>query len=148
MTNPDLPDADEDGLGDPCDNCAATFNPDQVDCDGNGVGDVCDEELRLPLQVSFESALRRGSGTVRWGTKCEALLEGFNVVMVTVWGDRVQLNPDLIPCQGCTTGAGHDYEFIVSRHRGARRIFLEVVFRTGQILTIGPAERSSPEPSS
>ncbi|MGH8069040.1 MAG: hypothetical protein ACRERE_28155, partial [Candidatus Entotheonellia bacterium] len=35
-------DTDLDGLGDPCDNCAAAFNPLQEDSDGDRIGDACD----------------------------------------------------------------------------------------------------------
>lgn len=35
------PDADGDGVGDVCDNCA-TANPGQADADGDGIGDSCD----------------------------------------------------------------------------------------------------------
>ena len=35
-------DADADGVGERCDNCAALANPDQADSDEDGVGDACD----------------------------------------------------------------------------------------------------------
>jgi len=36
------PDADDDGVGDICDNCPDDANFDQADADGDGVGDACD----------------------------------------------------------------------------------------------------------
>ncbi len=38
------PDADDDGVGDPCDNCPTAANADQKDTDGDGLGDACDSD--------------------------------------------------------------------------------------------------------
>ena len=38
-----IPDADGDGVPDGVDNCPWTFNPDKKDADQDGIGDVCDQ---------------------------------------------------------------------------------------------------------
>jgi CSLREA domain-containing protein len=38
----ELQDADNDGVGDPFDNCPSTSNPGQEDADNDGIGDACD----------------------------------------------------------------------------------------------------------
>ncbi len=42
IEKPMVPDADSDGLGDPCDNCPDVANADQADTDADGVGDACE----------------------------------------------------------------------------------------------------------
>lgn len=39
-----VPDTDQDGVGDPTDNCPNTPNPGQEDNDMDGIGDVCDDD--------------------------------------------------------------------------------------------------------
>lgn len=39
------PDTDDDGVGDPCDNCPSTSNSSQEDTDSDGMGDVCDPDM-------------------------------------------------------------------------------------------------------
>ena len=39
------PDADDDGVGDPCDNCPNAANSDQLDTDSDGLGDACDPDM-------------------------------------------------------------------------------------------------------
>jgi len=56
VNNPVQEDADVDGFGDVCDNCPSAFNPLQTDTDGDGKGDACDCCL-------FTSGDANGDGT-------------------------------------------------------------------------------------
>ena len=42
-SNPDEPDADDDGIPDSEDNCVNQYNPQQTDLDNDGIGDACDD---------------------------------------------------------------------------------------------------------
>ncbi|MCZ6822721.1 MAG: hypothetical protein O7F10_07210, partial [Deltaproteobacteria bacterium] len=53
-----LPDSDDDGVPDICDNCPEDPNPDQEDLDGDGIGFECDDDIVL------EGALVVGNGKV------------------------------------------------------------------------------------
>jgi len=58
-------DADEDGLGDVCDNCPHDYNPDQSDYDEDGFGDVCDNCLQHPNGPDLGTCVRIMNGIVR-----------------------------------------------------------------------------------
>ena len=65
VEKPMVPDADSDGLGDPCDNCPEVANADQADADGDGVGDACDN---CPEVANADQADADGDGV---GDACE-----------------------------------------------------------------------------
>jgi len=59
------PDRDDDGIGDPDDNCPTIANADQDDGDGDGVGDACDN---CPDNANADQADADGDGV---GDACE-----------------------------------------------------------------------------
>lgn len=136
------PDSDDDGVCDTRDNCPFVANFDQRDSNQNGIGDACDDaSFPFPVAVSYTSPAGKGSGVVSWTTTHEFNVRGFNVVEYTNRGVRTQLNPTLIQCDECVTGLGAPYSFVVSKHRGGRDVFIEVVERDGSVLLFGPALR-------
>ena len=44
ITNDCIPDSDQDGIANSCDNCTYEYNPDQSDSDSDGAGDACDND--------------------------------------------------------------------------------------------------------
>jgi hypothetical protein len=70
--DPQMPDADADGVPDWRDNCPSDANADQLDTDGDGVGDACD---RCP-DTPTGSVITRNGCSVEQLCPCDAPLTG------------------------------------------------------------------------
>ena len=150
-----LPDSDGDGVPDSCDNCPTVYNPDQRDTDGDGLGDACDncptvynpdqnpdacKEAAVNITVAHSSSVGKGSGTVSWMTTHEINVSGFNVLEFSNQGVSTQLNPALILCKQCVTGAGDIYVLIIPKHKSERNIFIQMLRGDGSVIGLfGPA---------
>jgi len=151
-------DADGDRVGDGCDNCPMVPNPNQSDVDSDSIGDLCDNCPTIPNidqnpcvceqtcglsgpTISFDSPEGHGSGVVSWSTGREIDVIGFNVVEIDKKGARTQLNPVLIRCEECVTGAGHTYSTIIPKHKSGRGIYVELLRVNGTSQLSGPAVR-------
>lgn len=153
--DPGLPDSDQDGLPDACDNCPAAPNSTQTDTDRDGVGDACDNcptvsnpqqgpddclEAVIDITVLRASPLGKGSGVVSWYTTHEIYVSGFNVLVQNHDGSYSRLNPALIQCSECVTGQGAGYAYIIPKHKSGRDVFIEMVRGNGDVIGIfGPA---------
>ena len=49
--------------------------------------------------------------------------------------------PVLIPCEECVTGAGHEYTYVVPKHKSGRSLFVETLHQNGSVQVFGPAWR-------
>ncbi len=79
--------------------------------------------------------------SVSWNTLAEHDVRGYNVVVVTNQGQRVQQNDVLIPCLECNTGISAPYVFLIPKHKSGRGIYVELVRQNGVVDFFGPAKR-------
>jgi hypothetical protein len=67
-TEPEQEDADNDGVGNLCDNCVAEPNTDQLDTDGDGVGNACDNCVDTANASQLDTDEGGGDGV---GNRCD-----------------------------------------------------------------------------
>ena len=131
----DCVDSDGDGVSDCVDNCPTVPNFDQNPC-------ACAQCPAVEgLTVDFSNPIGKGSGVVSWSTTREFDVVGFNIVTIDGKGTRTQLNPALIHCEECVTGAGHFYSYVIPKHKNGHNMFLEVLFLQGTVRLAGPAQK-------
>jgi hypothetical protein len=133
LLNQHAPDADQDGIPDPRDNCPTIPNPDQDP-------EAC-RQIVEDVTISMGGPASRGAGIVAWSTTHEVTLLGFNVVTFDSHGQRVQLNDSLVACEACATGEGRSYSFLLPKHRGGHDLFVETVCASECGGPWGPAVR-------
>jgi len=107
VEKPMVPDADSDGLGDPCDNCPEVANADQADADGDGVGDACevadadgdgvpDSSDNCPFVYNPDQADADGDGV---GDACDDLGTG-DVQITLTWPEHTDIDLHVIEPSG------------------------------------------------
>ena len=99
------------------------------------------EERRHDL-CPYTSPLGKGSAVLIWRTNFELDIVGYNVLVFDNKGNRTQLNPTLIPCEGCVTCAPFPCTYLIPKHKSGRNVFVEVVRRGGTTFVFGPAVRT------
>jgi|GEM_PF-3582934 len=97
----------------------------------------------LDARLRFSQPRGRRTEFVEWSTDQEGSLSGFNLVAVSLAGQKQQLNPEPIACAECTTGRGHSYSAMLKAPIAGRSIYVEVLYQDGHAELFGPAAAPS-----
>ncbi len=99
-------------------------------------------DLEIAGSLAFGEGASRKAATVRFTTNAERDLVGFNVVARDRHGD-VRLNAATIPCVECTSGAGHEYAWLLAKHKNVQTIYVEALHADGSTELFGPIGRAA-----
>jgi hypothetical protein len=99
-----------------------------------------------PLAITGSLSLGEGgsrkTATLHFTTNAERDLTGFNIVARDKNGD-VRLNAATIPCVECTSGAGHEYAWVLAKHKNVQTLYVEALHTDGSTELFGPIDRAA-----
>lgn len=83
VNNPDQTDSDTDGIGDGCDNCLLVSNPDQLDSDGDRIGDACDPSFDVVTPTGEDVSAQTSDAVVTFSNVSQTGTTSFSPIEPT-----------------------------------------------------------------